>query len=35
VVEWARLGPKTAQVVAVNVFPGEGEFDAFEQWPTA
>jgi acylphosphatase len=32
---WARQGPPAAAVSAVDVFPGEGDFDAFEQAPTA
>lgn len=33
---WARRGPPTAVVEAVNVIPGSGEteFGSFEQWPT-
>jgi acylphosphatase len=30
VVEWARRGPWAAVVTRVDVFPGHGQFDAFE-----
>ena len=33
-VVWARQGPKSAVVVAVDVFADFGAFDAFEQRPT-
>ena len=33
-VEWARQGPESATVDAVDVFAHEGTFDAFEQRPT-
>jgi acylphosphatase len=34
-VHWARRGPPAAQVTEVVVLPGEGEFNSFEQRPTA
>jgi hypothetical protein len=34
IVAWARRGPRSAAVAAVDVHPGEGAFDAFDQWPT-
>ncbi len=34
IVAWARRGPVAATVQAVDVFPGEGAFDTFEQRPT-
>lgn len=33
-VAWARLGPSSAVVSAVEFFADEGSFDAFEQRPT-
>lgn len=33
-VAWARLGPSSAVVSAVDFFADEGSFDAFEQRPT-
>ena len=33
-VAWARQGPRSAVVGAVDVFADEGRFDAFEQRPT-
>jgi acylphosphatase len=35
IVGWARKGPSSALVVAVDVFAGEGSFDSFEPRPTA
>jgi acylphosphatase len=35
IVGWARRGPRSARVAAVDVFAGDGVFDDFEQWPTA
>ena len=35
IVAWARRGPRSAAVAAVDIHPGEGAFDAFDQWPTA
>lgn len=35
IVAWARRGPDSAVVRAVEVLPGEGTFGAFEQLPTA
>ena len=34
-VAWARRGPAGARVDAVDVSPGDGQFDGFEQRPTA
>jgi acylphosphatase len=34
IVAWARRGPGAAVVDTVDVFEGEGAFDAFDQWPT-
>jgi acylphosphatase len=34
-VVWARQGPRSAVVSAVDVFADQGNFDAFEQQPTA
>ncbi len=34
IVGWARKGPQSAAVAAVDVFAGEGDFDSFDQWPT-
>lgn len=33
-VAWSRQGPRSAVVSAVDVFAGEGSFDAFEQRPS-
>jgi len=33
-VVWARQGPRSAVVSAVDVFADQGNFDAFEQRPT-
>jgi acylphosphatase len=33
-VAWARQGPRSAVVGAVDVFADEGSFDAFEQRPS-
>lgn len=33
-VAWARQGPRSAAVDAVDIFADEGSFDVFEQWPT-
>jgi len=35
IVAWAQRGPDTAVVRAVEVLPGDGTFDTFEQRPTA
>jgi len=35
IVNWARKGPASAAVASVDVFPGEGTFDSFDQRPTA
>jgi acylphosphatase len=34
IVGWARRGPRSAVVAAVDVFGGEGAFDSFDQRPT-
>lgn len=34
-VAWARAGPPSAVITAVEVFAGEGSFDSFQQRPTA
>jgi len=33
--DWARRGPPAAVVSEVDVLPGEGVFDGFEQRPSA
>jgi acylphosphatase len=33
-IAWARRGPRSAVVERVQVLPGEGAFDAFDQRPT-
>lgn len=33
-VAWARRGPPAAAVGSVEAFPGQGEFEAFEQHPS-
>jgi acylphosphatase len=35
IVEWARGGPRPSVVESVDIFAGEGAFDAFDQGPTA
>jgi acylphosphatase len=30
IVAWARRGPASARVTAVETYPGEGSFDSFE-----
>ena len=35
IVAWAREGPRTGRVDAVEVEPADGDFDGFEQHPTA
>lgn len=35
IVAWAHRGPAGARVDAVDVAPGDGTFDGFEQRPTA
>jgi acylphosphatase len=35
IVAWAHQGPRAAVVTSVDVLPGEGSFETFEQWPTA
>jgi acylphosphatase len=34
IVAWARRGPRSAVVAAVEVFAGEGSFDSFDERPT-
>ena len=34
IVAWSRRGPRSAAVDAVDVFAGEGDFDAFDARPT-
>lgn len=34
IVAWARRGPRSAMVTAVDVFAGDGSFDGFDQLPT-
>jgi acylphosphatase len=34
-VDWARRGPPGAQVDSVDIEPGDGTFDGFEQRPSA
>lgn len=34
-IDWARQGPPGAAVTRVDVLAGEGDFDDFEQRPTA
>jgi len=34
IVAWARIGPRAAQVVSVEVAEAAGAFSAFEQRPT-
>jgi acylphosphatase len=33
-IAWARTGPEAAKVEAINIFKGEGVYEAFEQLPT-
>ena len=35
IVKWARRGPSSAAIASVDVFPGDGDFTSFDQWPTA
>ena len=35
IVGWARRGPRSAAVAAVDVSAGEGSFDSFDPRPTA
>jgi acylphosphatase len=34
IVGWARRGPRSAVVAAVEVFAGQGRFDSFNERPT-
>ena len=34
IVSWARKGPRSARVAAVDVFAGAGSFDSFDARPT-
>ena len=34
VIAWAQRGPEQAAVSRVDVYPGDGRFDGFEQWDT-
>jgi acylphosphatase len=34
IVDWARTGPRSARVDAVDVFVGAGSFDSFDARPT-
>ena len=34
IIAWARKGPPSAQVAAVDVSAGEGAFESFEAWAT-
>jgi acylphosphatase len=34
-IDWARRGPAGAEVSHVAVELGSGDFESFEQWPTA
>jgi acylphosphatase len=34
-IEWCRRGPPLARVRAVEIGPGEGDFDRFDKLPTA
>jgi len=35
IVAWARRGPASARVSAVEAFAAEGDFEGFDAWPTA
>ncbi|WP_418315111.1 acylphosphatase [Piscinibacter sakaiensis] len=35
IIAWARRGPPAAVVSSVEVFPADGEFDGFDQRPSA
>ena len=35
IIGWARRGPRSARVAAVEVFVGAGSFDSFDARPTA
>lgn len=34
IIDWARSGPRSARVAAVDVFVGAGSFDSFNARPT-
>jgi acylphosphatase len=34
IIDWARKGPPSAMVTAVDVLAGEGAFESFEAWAT-
>jgi acylphosphatase len=34
IIEWARKGPPSATVTAVDVLAGDGTFESFEAWET-
>jgi acylphosphatase len=34
IIDWARKGPPSAVVTAVDVLAGEGAFESFEAWVT-
>lgn len=34
IIAWARKGPPSARVTAVDVLPADGAFESFEAWAT-
>ena len=34
IIDWARKGPPSARVTAVDVLAGDGAFESFEAWET-
>ena len=34
IIDWARKGPPSARVTAVDVLAGDGAFESFEAWAT-
>jgi acylphosphatase len=34
IIDWARKGPPSARVTAVDVLVGDGAFESFEAWET-